>query len=137
MKGSLIIGLLALLALGSVSQPATPAASYIAADQSSTEAPATMTPQETEFVKWLATQGGITSVLILVLWFYRRDFSRNIQQAKAEADLQREEKLNLKEIIKENATASQAVAMAIAQNTHATDMLSKSIENLSDRRRNA
>ena len=96
-----------------------------------------MTPQETEFAKWLATQGGITVVTILVLVFYRRDFFRKIEQAKSEADLQREEKLHLKEVIKENAAINQTVALAIAQNTHATEMLTKSIDTLGERRRNA
>lgn len=137
MKGTLIIGLLALLAIGSASQPATPATAYLGTERPTTEAPDTMTQQETEFVKWLATQGGLTCVLILVLAFYRRDFFRKVEQAKTEADLQREEKLNLKEVIKENSASSQAVALAIAQNTHATDMLAKTIDAASDRRRSS
>ena len=137
MKGTLILGLLALLAIGSASQPTMPATAYLGGEQSTTEAPDTMTPQETEFAKWLATQGGITVVTILVLVFYRRDFFRKIEQAKSEADLQREEKLHLKEVIKENAAINQTVALAIAQNTHATEMLTKSIDTLGERRRNA
>lgn len=141
MKGTVILMLVALLSISSA-QPTAPTTSY--AVQS--ERPAdTMTPQDTELFRWSVTQGGLTLALVLVLFFYRRDFFRKLEQSEetqraalaakqAEIELMREEKQNLKELIKENAASATAVAMAVSQNTHATDMLSQSIKALADRR---
>jgi hypothetical protein len=53
---------------------------------------------------------------------------------QAEVNLLREEKQNMKELVKENSASAHAVALAIAQNTHATDMLAATIKLFSDRR---
>lgn len=143
MKGTLILALVAMLSMSSL-QPAQPAQGYVAQAPPTTE-PTTMTPQETDLFRWAVTQGGLTLALVLVLVFYRRDFFRKLEQSEetqraalsakqAEIELMREEKQNLKELVKENAASAQAVALAVAQNTHATDMLAASIKQLADRR---
>jgi flagellar biosynthesis/type III secretory pathway M-ring protein FliF/YscJ len=104
-----------------------------------------MTPQQTEFVQWVLTQGGVTLVLLFVLGFYRRDFFRKIEagaaeyqrqlaEKQAQIDRMKEEKREAREVLRDNAAAAQAMALAIAQNTNATNNLAGVIQSM-DRRR--
>jgi hypothetical protein len=80
-----------------------------------------------------------------VLGFYRRDFFRKIEagaaeyqrqlaEKQAQIDRMKEEKREAREVLRDNAAAAQAMALAIAQNTNATNNLAGVIQSM-DRRR--
>jgi hypothetical protein len=128
MKGTLIMALVALMTMGSftLSTPVPHAAS------AQTVLPVTqdgldMTPQQTEFVQWAMTQGGVTLVLLVLMWSYRRDFKGILNRST-------DENQELRYLLKENAAAATATALAIAQNTNATNNLANVIQ-VMDRRK--
>jgi hypothetical protein len=73
--------------------------------------------------KWAVTQGGFFLLILAILWSYRRDFFRRdeMREAKATADLQREreDKAELKQVLRETASSINLQAIAIQRNTDA------------------
>ena len=129
MKGMLIVALVAMMTMGSftLSSPVPPLASAQTVPPATQDGLPDMTPQQTELMQWVLTQGGITLVLIVVLWSYRRDFFRK-------SDRYVEENQELRYLLKENTAAATATALAIAQNTNATNNLANVIQ-VMDRRK--
>ncbi len=87
-----------------------------------------------DMVARLVSQGGATAILMVVLWFYRRDFFRKDEARQAEIMLLRDEKAMLASVIRENAKAMQDQAVATLANTKATELLAQNVNNLADRR---
>jgi len=82
---------------------------------------------QVDLAKWAMTQGGLLIALVVVLWSYRRDFFRKSDQLSGE-------NLDLRYLLKENAATATATALAIAQNTNATNNLANVIQAM-DRRK--
>ena len=90
-----------------------------------------------DFIKWAVTQGGLTLVLILVLWQYRRDFFRRADDEKRRTDEWKSahastqlEKRELRDVLEANAKAMSEHATATALNTEATNRVARGIEML-------
>ena len=88
------------------------------------------TESYTDLVKWGVTQGGITLVLVVVLWSYRREFLRKAEKQDSIIEVLRDEKKLLMEVIKENTAASLSQALATAANTQATQSLATNVAHL-------
>lgn len=100
-----------------------------------------MGPTEIDLVKWGFTQGGLTLVLIVVLFSYRRDFFRKHEAKQAETDAKqaeidalRADKRELVAVLDKNANAMIHQAVAVNANTEATKLLAQNVNNLAERR---
>lgn len=89
---------------------------------------------DVELVKWSFTQGGLSALLVWILWSYRRDFFRKIDGQQAEVDELRAEKRVLAAVIEKNADAMLQQALAVQANTEATKTLAQNVFVLADRR---
>lgn len=90
-------------------------------------------PTETtqvDLVKWGMTQGALALVLLVVLWSYRRDFFRKLDERQALIDVLREEKNLIAGVIDKNTGALQSQALALAANTQATQTLATNVDRL-------
>ncbi len=54
-------------------------------DQPGSVAP-TLLPHDAELMRWAVTQGGLLVVVLLLVWSYRRDFTRALDLEKTRAD---------------------------------------------------
>ena len=91
--------------------------------------------------KWALTQGGLLLTLLVVLWSYRRDFFRKADAQQADLDREREtrrlevqrereEKADLKAVLREVAASNQAHAISVQRNTDAMNDNTKATERL-------
>lgn len=90
--------------------------------------------REIDLVRWAFTQGGLTLVLILTLFSYRRDFFRKNEMKQAEVDQLRQDKRELVAVIDKNAQAMTQHAVSVNANTEATRQLAQNVNNLAERR---
>lgn len=68
-----------------------------------------------EFIKWAFQQGGITIVLIVSLWSYRRDWLQTFQRKEDTAASERDEREKLVQLVERSITfQEQATAAAHA-----------------------
>ena len=80
-----------------------------------------------DLVTRILTQGGAVSVLVLVLWFYRRDFFAKIKDLEREIQERRDEKDTLLEVLDRSATAIANSVSATANQTSATHLLTQTV----------
>lgn len=80
--------------------------------------------------KWALTQGGLLVTLLIVLWSYRRDFFRKDEDRIAQLQRERDEKADLKAVLREVAASNQAHAISVQRNTDAMDANTKATERL-------
>lgn len=87
-----------------------------------------------DLLKWGVQQGGLTLVIVLLLWSYRRDFFRKIDNKDAEIlklrEERREDRRAMAEIIDRNARATGEHALSVARNTDATNALTAGVKEL-------
>lgn len=57
---------------------------------------------DAEFIKWLVGQGGVVAVAALSLWMLKDSYERRIEESKTRRTEEREDKLCLAEVIKDN-----------------------------------
>ncbi len=63
-----------------------------------------------DIVKWSITQGGLVVALLVILWSYRRDFTRVLVQQRAEIGL-------MSDLVKESSVAMTECAAAVREQT--------------------
>lgn len=83
-----------------------------------------------EMVTRIVTQGGAVAVLLVVLWSYRRDFFRKLEDKDRELQERREEKDTLLDLLAKSTTAITSSAIATANQTSATSRLARTVEGI-------
>lgn len=86
-----------------------------------------------EMVTRIVTQGGAVAVLLVVLWSYRRDFFKKIDDKDRELQERREEKNTLQAVLDKSTAAITSSAIATANQTSATHRLARTVEGIERR----
>ncbi len=86
-----------------------------------------------EFWRYLATQSGLLVALLITLWFYRRDFLRQVKEKDGEVEIRKQEVLTLSSALRDSTAALRESAVATTRQTDATHRLAKIADSL-DRR---
>jgi hypothetical protein len=134
-RALIVVVFAAMTALGATKQPPTAALSAQASGQSPQEPRVTeISPTMLRFLEWAVTQGGLTVVLLFVLYGYRRDFFKKDADLRAELEAKERDLKDLKQVLREVAAANQAHAIAVVQNTNATQNLAESLDRFAERR---
>lgn len=72
--------------------------------------------QQIDFVKWALEEGGLFVVIVLVLYFYRRDFRQSAANLQAQVDA-------LMKVVQNNVTVMQAMKATNARLARAVEAL--------------
>lgn len=83
-------------------------------------------PDTIDAAREIAKQGILGLLVVAILWSYRRDFFRKLDEAKAE-------KAQLQEVIEKSTEAITNSAVATARQTDATHRLARTVENVERR----
>jgi flagellar biosynthesis/type III secretory pathway M-ring protein FliF/YscJ len=93
-----------------------------------------MTGGEIDLVKWAVTQGGLTLVVIILVFILKRELARKTEKTQEELGREVEAKQLLANVLEKNANAMLQQALAVAANTKATEQLALNVNHLADRR---
>ncbi len=83
-----------------------------------------------DMVTRIVTQGGAVAVLLVVLWSYRRDFFRKLEDKERELQERRDEKDTLQDVLDRSSTAITNSVNATTNQTTATHRLARTVENI-------
>lgn len=89
------------------------------------EGDATLSSPPPELVKWSVTQGGLVLVLLVVLWSYRRDFTRVLAREDEETAI-------LTDLVAQASAALQASRDASLATQQSLDRLARALDRLTD-----
>lgn len=85
-----------------------------------------MTPGEMEILKWALTQGGVVLVLLIVVWSYRRDFTRLMARDDEKIAI-------LTELVGQTRASMEGHRAVIEGLQRAVDELRRAIDRMSER----
>lgn len=87
-----------------------------------------------DLLKWGIQQGGLTLVIVLLLWSYRRDFFRKIEGKDIEIlklrEERREDRRTMADLLDRNTRSASDHALSVARNTDATNALANAVKDL-------
>jgi hypothetical protein len=92
-----------------------------------------VTPDSLDYTREIAKQGTLGLLCLAVLWSYRRDFFRKLEDKDREIAERKEERDKLEEVLGHSTTAITNSAVATARQTDATHRLARTVENLERR----
>jgi len=81
-----------------------------------------------DMVTRILTQGGAVAVLLVVLWSYRRDFFRKLEDKGRELQERRDEKDTLQGVLNRSTAAITSSVLASTNQTSATHRLARTVE---------
>lgn len=85
-------------------------------------------PQQVDFVKWVLEEGGLFVVILVILYFYRKDFKRQEEDRKAEREEGKQEKEALVALVTSSVAALHQVKLT-------NERLARAVENQNRRGR--
>lgn len=93
-------------------------------------------PASTDLAERLLRQGGLLSALLVLFYFYRRDFlaknEKDVGEKQAAIEVLKEERRMLSALVERSTEALTKQALAIQDNTNVTRQLSGSVQTAAD-----
>lgn len=92
-------------------------------------------PDTLDYVREIAKQGTLGLLCVVILWSYRRDFFRKLEDKDRELRDRKDEREQLVDVLEKSTAANTHAAIATSRQTDATHRLARTVEKLEARPR--